>query len=84
MNKTNLVLGVLLSGAAVSELALTITAAKEFKKAYDLDKRHGTFPESAVECAAVGLICGCGVGGGLALTAKMTVDAIKCFRHLKN
>lgn len=84
MNKTNLVCGIVLSVIAVSELAGTISIAKEVKKAYDLDKNHGTFPESFVGTIAAGLICGGAIGGGLVLTTKTTVDAIKCFRHLKN
>ena len=84
MNKTNLVCGILFSGCAVGELALTITIAKELKKAYDLDKHHGTFPESVCENLAIGLICGGAVSGGLMIAAKFTKDAIECFRHLKN
>lgn len=84
MNKTNLVCGILFSGCAVAGLALTITIAKDVKKAYDLDKRNGTFPESSVESVATGLICGSVIGGGVLLTTKFTVDATKCFRHLKN
>ncbi len=84
MDKANLVRGILLSGCAVGELAITIAIAKEVKKAYDLDKYYGTFPESSVETSATALICGGAIGGCIALTAKMTVDAIECFRHLKN
>ena len=84
MNKANLVRGILLSGCAVGELALTITFAKELKKAYDLDKCYGSFPKSACEKLAVGSICGCAIDIGLAITAKITRDAIDCFKHLKN
>ena len=84
MNKTNLVRGILLSGCAVAELALTITIAKDVKEALDFDKRHGTFPDSAVVSTATGLICGASIGGGILATTKIAVDAVKCFRHLKN
>lgn len=84
MNKTNLICGILFTGCAAGELACTIAIAKESKKAYDLDKRCGTFPESACENLATGIICGAVTGVGVLLTTKFAVEAAKCFRHLKN
>lgn len=84
MNKTNLFCGILFSACAVGELACTIAIAKESKEAYDFDKRCGSFPESAVESLATGIICGGATGVGVLLATKFAVDAVKCFRHLKN